>query len=387
MSFPRLMTLVCLGAGLLAACGAERAPRREEIDGVEYVHNHVRPLDGDPLPAPGPARDLLVLEAGSNDIPPFTAIRDVQAGPHRTWAALDLHRNEIAWFDPDGLITLRMDLSDPTLGLTSPVGLALLRSGGLCIDMALRRAVIFSNAGELEGTVDLEPGIPLDIGLGTRSDFFVLTSLRSPDGQEELTRVRRFDFSGRSHPIAGADSLLLDRRRTAGIRTPLPISLAVADDGTLWAAALDYTLHQVLPDGRHRVVTRSPRENRVPDWLLEERRRLMRFRVSTQRQNVPIVEPTRIHALLALDDTGCLVQTTDWHPELLDRRYAGRQSVLLLDRFDPDGAYLYRYAVELPLPQMEITLTDAADGLIYGYAEPLHGERAVAVFRFALPRR
>ena len=386
MPQPRSAILFILAIASVASCGAPRTPQREEVDGVEYVRNHARPLQGDPLPAPEPPEELLILEGGRDNTPTFSAVRDVRGGVRDSWGALDVHRNEIAWFDREGGLTIRMDLSAPALGLTSPVGLVLRRQGGICIDMALRRAVLFSLTGEPEGTIGLEPGIPLDVVLNGRDDLYILSSLRTDDGQEQLTRVKRYDLTGRVRPLAGADSLLLDRRRIEEISVPLPTCLALSEDGTLWAAALDYTIHQIQPGGEHRVITRTPRESRVPDWLLEERRRLMRFRVSTQRQNVTLMEDTRIHALIGLEDD-CLVQTTEWHPELLDGRYNRHQSILLLDRFDADGNFQERYALELPLPQAEITLTDAVDGQIYGYAVPAIGEGPISILRFSLPRR
>jgi len=82
-----------------------------------------------------------------------------------------------------------------------------------------------------------------------------------------------------------------------------------------------------------------------------------------------------------------LVQTNEWHPVLLDEALNSEVNILLLDRFSEDGTFVRRYALELPLPRMEIHLSDADSGFIYGYAVPSAGDGPTTAFSFTLPEK
>jgi hypothetical protein len=381
-----LKASACIALLLLAACGRDSGPRREEVNGVEHVYNRAHPLEGAPLPQPQEAQSLLLLQEGSEEVPAWSAVRDVRAVPGGGMAVIDMHRTEVNWFDRQGNTVVSMDLSRPPMRLTSPVAAAFFEDGGgVSIDMALRRAVAFDSEGMLLYAFDFNGGLPMDMDLGTEGDLYILTCSRPFIGGEQVWQVRRYDMAGSPMSIAGSDSLYLGKSPAEGTPYTLLTSLSVGPDGTLYASGLDYTIHQVLPDGKRRVITRPTIESRVPDYVLEQRRRLMQRRIRSQQLEVPITEEVTIVQLLALDDGGVLVQTNEWHPTLLDEAINSQVNILLLDRFSKDGTFIRRYAVELSLPRTEIHLTDAGDGFIYGYAVPSAGEGPTTAFSFSLP--
>ncbi|MFC1559284.1 hypothetical protein ACFL39_01705 [Gemmatimonadota bacterium] len=382
----RLLPAILLSLVLLVTgCDDTSNPRREEIDGVEYVRNRSRPADGDPIPAPTPPDDLLILEGGTGDYPAWSAIRDVRAVEGIGWAAVDMHRTEIIWFDDTGYLLATMDLSLPGLDLISPVAMAFTRTGeGVYVDMALRKALTFTADGIRRSSFQIDDGLPMDIGIGLRGDIYVLTSSHPNDGREHLIQVRRFGAGGAPLKIAGIDSLLIEHHAIEDLGTTGPMSISVSPWNTLYAAGRNYVIHQVLPDGEHRVITRPTIESRIPDPIVEQRRRLMSQRVSSQQRQVTIMETLEIIQVIALDSGGFLVQTNEWHPAMLDEEISARSTILLLDRFSEEGVFERRYAVELPNPYMLIQITDEAEGYLYGYAVPAVGDGPTCVFRFYL---
>ncbi len=371
---------------LLAGCSRDYSPKREDINGIEYVRNRTHPLEGDPLPQPEQPSSLLLLQGGSGGIPAWSAVRDVRAAPDSGWAVIDMHHQEVSWFDRWGNIEVSMDLSRPPLGLTSPVAAAFFETGGgVSIDMALRRVVTFNAEGALLAAFDVGGGLPMDLDLGSQGDLYILTISHPSGGREQVTQVRRYDMAGSPRAISGNDSLLLERRTSGDVTYPIPMSLSVGSRGTLYASGLNYTIHQVLPGGGRRVITRSTIGSRIPDYVVEQRRSLMQLRVESQQREVSLVEDVALVQLVALSDGGVLVQTNEWHPALLDDALNSQVNILLLDQFSEDGSYVRRHAVELPLPRTVVHLTDEDDGFIYGFAVPSTGSGPTTVFRFNLP--
>ncbi len=382
----RLLPAILLPLVLLVTgCDDNSNPRREEIDGIEYVKNRARPADGNPLPVPAPPVDLIMLEGGTGDYPAWSAIRDVRAIEGIGWAAVDMHRTEVVWFDDTGNLLATMDLSLPGLGLTSPIAVAFSGTGeGVCVDMALRRALTFSADGTRLSSFQIDHGLPMDLDIGLRGDIYVLISSHPNDGREHLLQVRRFGAGGAPLKIAGSDSLLIEHLATAAPGASAPMSISISPRNTLFAAGRDYVIHQVLTDGNHRVITRPTIESRIPDPIIEQRRSLMRQRVSSQQRQVTIMEPLAIVQVIALDRGGVLVQTNEWHPSMLDEEISARSTILLFDQFSEDGVFQRRHAVELPMPHMLIQITDEADGYLYGYAVPATGDGQTCIFRFNL---
>ena|GEM_PF-1743840 len=383
---PRLLILLLCTVLLPVSCSRENEPRRVDIEGVEYVYNSVHPREGDPLPQPQSASSVLLLEGGSGEVPAWSAVRDVRAVPGGGMAVIDMHHTEICWFDRQGNSVVSMDLSLSPLRLTSPVAAAFFEEGGgVSVDMALRRAVVFDSEGVLLNAFEFSGGLPMDLELGNDSDIYILTCSRPFGAGEQIWQIRRYDLSGTPAAIAGADSLFLGVCEAEGTPYSLLTSLSVGPQGTLYASGLDYLIHQILPDGARRVITRPTIESRVPDYVLEQRRRMMQRRVRSQREEVPITEEVKIVQALALDDGGVLVQTSEWHPLLLDETLNSEVTIMLLDRFSEDGTFMHRYAVEMQLPRTEIRLTDSDGGFIYGFAVPSAGDGPTTAFSFSLP--
>ena len=371
---------------LLTACGGGGAPRREVIDGVEHVRNRARPVDGITLPAPQPADSLLMLAGGSEGRPRWSAIRDVRITPAGGLAVLDMHRIDVTWFNASGNLLATMDLALPGLGLTSPIAIAFNREGdGACVDMALRRALSFKADGTQLAAFPISEGLPMDLDLGFRGDLYVLTSSHPDEGREHLLQVRRYGIGGAPLSIAGNDSLLLEQMRTSEQESPPPMSISVNPHNTFYAAGRDYTIHQVLADGHQRLITRPTIESRIPDAVLEQRRSLMSRRISSQQQDVPIMETVAIVQVIGLDRGGVLVQTNEWHPSMLDDEICASCTILLFDEFSAEGVFQHRYAVEIPVPLLEVVITDEADGHLCGFGVPSHGEGPMQVLRFRLP--
>lgn len=377
---PAILSLILL----LTACGDGGSPRREERDGIEHVRNRSRPADGNPMPAPRPAIDLIKLEGGTGNYPAWSAIRDVRAVQGVGWAAVDMHRTEVIWFDETGNLLATMDLSLPGLGLTSPIAVAFNDTGGVCVDMALRRALSFTADGTRLSSFQIDSGLPMDLDIGLRGDLYVLTSSHPNDGREHLLQVRRYGAGGAPLHIAGSDSLLIEHLAGGDMDKPAPMSISMSPRNTLYAAGRDYVVHQVLADGSQRVITRPTIESRIPDAVLAQRRYFMRRRVSSQQHEVPIMETLAIVQVIALDSGGVLVQTNEWHPSMLDEEVCTRCTILLLDQFSEDGVFERRHAVELPTPHMLIQITDEAAGYLFGYAVPAAGEGPTCIFRFRL---
>ncbi|MFO7769708.1 MAG: hypothetical protein R6W82_12235 [bacterium] len=374
------LSLLLASAVLLASCGDR--PRREEVDGVEYVHNPSAPAEGEVFPEPVPPVDLQVVTSDEGGAPPWTAVREVRAWPGGGWAVLDMHRAEITFLDEEGETVSLLDLSSPPLGLVSPMAFAVDDSSAAVADMALRRVVRFTPGGEFLTAFEVAGGLPADLAGMPGGEWNVLTVARPFAGREQITQVRRYAPDGAPLRVAGQDSLLLEHRGFAEIVRPLPLTLDAGPGGTLYAAGLEYQILQVLPGGERRVLIRPPLVTRVPGYVMEQRRDLMSRRVPAQQRSVPVTEETEVARLTALDDGDLLVQSTDWHPALLDDGYAGRYQVLLLDLFQQDGRWMRRHALRLPLPATTVTLTDAADGWVYGWSKPFSGDRGISVFRF-----
>jgi hypothetical protein len=299
---------------------------------------------------------------------------------------LDMHRTEVAWFDGAGHLMYTMDLSLPGLGLTSPIALAFNDPGdGACVDMALRRALTFSAEGARLAFFRIDVGLPMDLELGIRGDLYVLTLSHPDEGREQLLQVRRFGAGGAPLTIADRDSLLIEHVSTADHPDTAPMSISVNPLNTLYAAGRDYVIHQVMTDGRQRVLTRPVIESRIPDAILDHRRSLMSRRIAGQQREVPLTETVAIVQLVALDQGGVLVQTNEWHPSMLDDEVGSQSTILLLDRFTADGTFDRRYAVELPVPFLDVRLTDVAGGFLCGYAVPMTEEDPFRVLRFRLP--
>ncbi|MFC1627899.1 hypothetical protein ACFL3H_02150 [Gemmatimonadota bacterium] len=370
---------------LVTGCDDNVNPRREEIDGIEYVRNRSRPADGNPLPAPAPPLDLIMVEGSTGDFPSWSAIRDVRAVEGIGWAVVDMHRTEVIWFDNTGGLLATMDLSQSGLDLTSPVAMAFTITGeGVCVDMALRRALTFSADGARLSSFQIDDGLPMDLDIGPRGDIYVLTSSHPDDGREHLLQVRRFGAGGAPLKIAGNDSLLIEHHTITDPGASSPMSISVSPQNTLYTAGRDYMIHQVLTDGTHRVITRPTIESRIPDPVIEQQRSLMRQRVSSQQRQVTIMETLAIVQVIALDSGGVLVQTNEWHPSMLDAEISSRSTILLLDQFSEDGVFQRRHAVELPTPHMLVHITDETEGYLYGYAVPATGGGQTSIFRFHL---
>ncbi len=126
-------------------------------------------------------------------------------------------------------------------------------------------------------------------------------------------------------------------------------------------------------------------ESRIPDLILDQRRSLMSRRVAGQQRDVPLLETVAIVQLVALDRGGVLVQTNEWHPSMLDDETGSRSTILLLDRFSGEGTFDHRYAVVLPVPFLDVRITDEAGGYLCGYGVPITGEGSLQVLRFRLP--
>lgn len=376
--------VLLLFLSLLQACGS--SPERETVDGVEYVRNASRPAEGEALPLPLTPEDLITITGGRNGAPLWSAVRDVRAGPDGSWIVTDMHLAEIAWFGPDGRPGSVLALDQPPMALTSPVAAALTERGeGIVVDMALRRLVVFDTEGRLLSDFRVEGGLPVDLEVSEGGIAYVLTSARPFGGREQITQVKAFSLTGDRVSIAGGDSLLLEHRGFTDIDHPIPTTISLGRDGVLYAAAMDYTIHQLLPDGRTRIIQRARTSSRVPDYVLEQRRRQMERRVTTQRTEVPLTEETEVAHIVALDEGGLIVQTNEWHPDLLDPSVNEEKSILLLDRFSGDGTLLRRYAIGLPLPRMTFQITDAREGYLYGFAVPFARDGSTVVFRFRIP--
>ncbi len=379
-----LIALVCLF--IVAACGRTEGPRREQIDGIEFVRNLARPLEGEPLPDPREPPALLIVTGGRDDAPAWTAVRDVRAASDSLWAVTDMHLAEVTWFNNRGGPVVSMDLSRPPMGLTSPVASAFDTGGtGTTVDMGLRRVIRFDGDGNLLASFEVRAGLPGDLDIGTAGEVYVLTSARPFGAQEQIIQVRVYSAGGTQLQVAGEDSLGLAHLNIAEIDHPLPVSMTVGPKGVLYAAASGYRVHQVLPDGSRRVIIRAPTSSRVPGYVLDLRRLRMQRRVPAQQSEVLLTEETEIVHIVAVDEGGVIVQTNEWHPALLAELVAEEVGVVLLDRFSQDGTLLHRYAVELPFPRSTIHITDEAGGYLYGYAVPTAGSGPVSAFRFGLP--
>jgi hypothetical protein len=250
--------------------------------------------------------------------------------------------------------------------------------------MALRRLFVLDPDGRLLSESSLAGGLPLDLEVTAENVAYVLTSARLFGGREQTTQVRAYSLTGQPLAIAGGDSLLLEHLGMADIDHPIPTSIS-SRDGVLFAAGMDYTIHQLLPNGSQRIISRSHTSSRVPDYVLEQRRLQMQRRVASQRVDVPLTEQTEIAHVVALEGGGMVVQTNEWHPDLLDPIVNEDRGIVLLDLFSHDGVLARRLAIELPLPRMTFRLTDARDGSLYGFAIPFARDDATVVFRFRLP--
>jgi hypothetical protein len=381
--------LLTATAGLLlviTGCGSRNEPRRVDIEGVEYVYNQIHPLHGTPLPQPRAVQSFLLIEGGSENVPSWSAIKDVRASPGGGLAVVDMHLTDVTWFDRRGAAVVSMDLGVHPLRLTSPVGAALRDSGGgVCVDMALRKVISFDREGLLLGSFNFDFGLPVDIDLGIDDDIYLLTTSRPDLGEELLWQVRKYGMHGTALSIAGSDSLFIAQCPAEEAPDIPAVSLSTGSDGHVYISGLDYLIFQINPDGKKRVITRPTIESRIPDYELERRRRLMQRRIRSQQQEVAITEELAIIRVLALDGGGVLAQTTEWHPALLDENVNSSINIVLLDEFSDDGSFLVRHAIELPLPRTVIHLTDVDGRFICGYGVPSVGEAPVSVFSFQLP--
>ena len=70
---------------------------------------------------------------------------------------------------------------------------------------------------------------------------------------------------------------------------------------------------------------------------------------------------------------------------MLDDEICASCTILLCDEFSAEGVFQHRYAVEIPVPLLEVVITDAADGHLCRFGVPSHREGPIQVLRFRLP--